>query len=169
MKQQDKVILVVGSTTILVGAGLTGAWLFGKSDAPATTSAIPSTAQTANTSAASSAANTSTVSGSSTSSTSGYTDGTYTATINYVVPHGYSNQLTATVTIGGGQVTSVSVQHDTSDQESNAYTDSFDAVLQDNIVGKSIDGLSPSRIGGASLTTQAFDDALVTIRTDAKA
>ena len=49
------------------------------------------------------------------------------------------------------------------------YIDSFVSAVQNAVVGKGVDGLSPSRIGGASLTTQAFDDALATIRTDAKA
>ena len=102
-------------------------------------------------------------------STSGYKDGTYKATTSYYVPHGANNSLTASVTVSGGKVSAVTVNNNYSDQESSYYIDSFVSAVQNAVVGKSIDGLSLSRIGGASLTTQAFDDALATIRTDAKA
>jgi len=171
MKQQDKVFIIVGSTAVLVAAGITGAWLFGKTDT--TSSAVAagsSTAATQSTTASTTATPaTTTSSSSSATSSSGYKDGTYKATANYYVPHGATNSLTASVTISGGKVSSVTVNNNYSDQESSMYIDSFVSAVQNAVVGKGVDGLSPSRIGGASLTTQAFDDALATIRTDAKA
>lgn len=176
MKQQDKVFMIVGSTAVLIAAGVTGTWLFGKSDATAssttTTSAAadqstPSQAAATSTTSTTDTSTTSAVSSSTTSSTS-YKDGTYKTTANYYVPHG-TNSLTASVTVSGGKVTAVSISNDYTDQESGMYIDSFMSSIQSAVVGKSVDGLSLSRIGGASLTTQAFDNALAKIRTDAKA
>lgn len=169
MKQQDKIFMVVGSTAVLVTAGITGAWLFGKTNATtATTSSVTASSEdTTTTPSAPTASTTATSSSSSATTSAVFKDGTYKASTSYMVPHG-SNSLTASVTISGGKVTSVSVNHDYADQESGRYIDSFESVLQGAVVGKSVDGLSLSRIGGASLTTQAFDDALITIRTDAK-
>lgn len=173
MKQQDKVFMIVGSTAVLIAAGVTGVWLFGKQDPVSNTStsstATDPTAATAGTATTDSTSTpaVSTTTSSPTSST-GYKDGTYKTTANYVVPHGASNSLTASVTISGGKVTAVTVNNDYSDQESSMYIDSFMSSMQSVVVGKSVDGLSLSRIGGASLTTQAFDDALAKIRTDAK-
>jgi len=171
MKQQDKVFMIVGSTAVLVAAGITGAWLFGKSDTTANAvTAGSSTVATQNTTAASTVTPTTTTSSSSSAtSSSGYKDGTYKATSSYYVPRGATNSLTASVTISGGKISTVTVNNDFSDQESSMYIDSFVSAVQNAVVGKSVDGLSLGRIGGASLTTQAFDDALATIRTDAKA
>ncbi len=175
MKQQDKIFIVVGSTAVLVTAGITGAWLFGKSDATtqskstaATSSGASATTTSQNTTTADVAATASAADTSSTAAATGYKDGTYTATATYYVPRG-SNSMSAKVTVSGGKVTAVSVNHDYSDRESGMYIDSFESALQSAVVGKSIDGLSLNRIGGATLTTQAFDDALTTVRNEAKA
>lgn len=174
MKQQDKIFMVVGSTAVLVAAGITGVWLFGKSDTTASTSATTASTEaqssdsTANTTATTAATDTATSTSTAASSAS-YKDGTYNATISYTVPHGYSNSVMASITISGGKITAADVNNDYSDNESGMYIDSFTAAIKNAVVGQSIDGLSLSRIGGASLTTQAFDDALSSIRNDAKA
>ncbi len=175
MKQQDKVFLVVGSTAVLVTAGITGAWLFGKPDPVTTPSSVSSTTPTSTNDSGSESTTTESVSSVSSSNSSGvttpnnsYKDGTYSAKVSYYVPKA-SNDLTAKVTVSGGTVTAVTVDHNYYDHESERYIDSFENALQSAVVGKSIDGLSLGRIGGATLTTQAFDDALTTVRNEAKA
>lgn len=170
MKQQDKIFMVVGSTAILISAGITGVWLFNKSDTSRSTSATTNStkAQISSSTDNSAATTTDSVTSSASASSTSYKDGTYTTTISYTVPHGYSNSVTASITISNGVVTATDVDNDYSDNESGMYIDSFNAAIKSAIVGQSIDGLSPSRIGGASLTTQAFDDALTTIRSNAK-
>lgn len=168
--------MIVGSTAVLVAAGITGLWLFGKTDATTTSATTSGTTAassegtvTTATASTPNAVTSATSTSSGTTSTSGYKDGTYKASTSYYVPHGATNSLTASVTISGGKVTTVTVNNNYSDQESAMYIDSFESAIKSAVVGHSINGLSLSRIGGASLTTQAFDDALATIRTDAKA
>lgn len=166
--------MVVGSTAVVLTAGVIGAWLFNKSDTPQAqpqlTNATTTTAGNTTTSANGDSTATITppaITSNATASGS-YKDGTYTSTVSYYVPRG-SNSLTAKVTVTSGTVTAVKVDHNYNDRESGMYIDSFESALQSAAVGKSIDGLSPGRIGGATLTTQAFDDALTAVRNDAKA
>lgn len=100
--------------------------------------------------------------------TASYTDGTYTATSDYYVPHGYEN-IKVTVTIKSGIITSSSIVNSEGDRDSAGYQQDFAAVYQHYVVGKSLNGLSLSRVSGASDTTQGFNDALQQIANQAKA
>lgn len=165
--------MVIGGTAVFVAAGITGLYLFnnnGSDSGAALPSSVSTTQQSSDTSdtTASLADNSSTSTTPTASSSSSYNDGQYTAKTTYYVPHG-TNTLSATVTIASGKVTAVKVSHDYSDNESGMYIDSFESAIQEAVVGKTISGLSLSRIGGASLTTQAFDDVIATIESNAKA
>ena len=60
--------------------------------------------------------------------------------------------------------------HDYQDHESQMYVSSFDDYISGKVVGKNISTLtSLSRVGGASLTTEGFDQAIQTIAAQAKA
>jgi hypothetical protein len=63
----------------------------------------------------------------------------------------------------------VATQHIAAEGESTEYHTSFDASVTAAIVGKKIDDITPSRIGGASLTTGAFTKALTSIKASAGA
>lgn len=171
MKPQDKVFLVIGSIAIIGAATAGGLALFvGGSDASGTTT--PTTSQTSN-SASTSTNNSSTGSTrsgtSSTSSSTNYKDGTYTATAYYMVPRGDSNSVKTTLTIAGGRITAVSTTNNTQDNESAMYISSFKQYVESEVVGQSLNGYYGSRIGGASLTTEGFNQTLDTIRNDAAA
>ena len=168
MKQQDKIFMVVGSTVVAVAAGVTGVYLFAKTDSSALPSQSTTSAVAPPVTAAASPSVTTTADAQS-ASTTAYKDGTYNATVSYSVPHGYTNQLAAKVTLSNGTITDVNVQDTSSDHESAMYIDNFESALKNAVVGKTIDGLSPGRIGGATLTTEAFDNALAQIQTNAKA
>lgn len=171
MKQQDKVFMGVGSGVVAVLAIATGVYLFGGGDESAKVSTPSATSDaTASTSdaATTTSATNSTTNTTSSNGTTTYKDGTYTANVTYYVPHG-SNNLTAKVTVAGNKITTVTVNDDYSDNESAMYVDSFESAIKSAVVGHDLGSLSLSRIGGATLTTQAFDDALTTIRNDAKA
>jgi uncharacterized protein with FMN-binding domain len=103
-----------------------------------------------------------------TTQSSGYKDGTYTASASYGVPHG-QNSIEVSITLKNGTVTSVKNTHGYSDRESGRYIDSFDTAIESSVVGAAIEGLSLSRVAGASLTTYGFDDALASIANQAKA
>ena len=122
-------------------------------------------AQVSNTVAAAST-NTATTNTSNTT-TSGYKDGTYSASAGYQVPHG-SNTIDLTITMKNGVISALKTSHDYGDRESGMYIDSFDSSIKSVVIGKSLD-MSLSRVGGASLTTHGFEDALATIANQAKA
>lgn len=169
MKNSDKIYLVIGSIAIIGAATIGGAALL-RNDADA--DEINATTPTASTSSNASGEPTTPTSNSQTDTTQvtgGYTDGTYTATASYSVPHGDSNSLTTEVTIVDGVITTVTTTNNTNDRESEFYIANFEESLSGASVGQSIASYTPSRIGGASLTTAAFDDALDTIRNDAAA
>lgn len=175
MKQQDKVFMTVGGGVVTALAVATGIYLFGGNETTGTlaqsaTASSANSEATASTSDASSAATSETTddSTSTTSSSSSYKDGTYSASVNYYVPHG-TNSLTAKITVKDGKVTALSTDHEYADHESGMYVDSFESAIKSAVVGQDVGSLSLSRVGGATLTTQAFDDALTTIRNDAKA
>lgn len=163
MKAKDKVFISVGSLALLATFGFGGysiisSGLVGGDDAkPATNSDV-----TTNTTDS----NTTTVVPVVDSAKYFYKDGSYSAVASYSVPRG-SNSLTVNVTIKNDIIEVVTTSHNYTDGDSEMYTDSFDSQLSSAVVGKSLNGLSISRIGGASLTTSGFDEALSIIRTNA--
>jgi|JI10StandDraft_1071094.scaffolds.fasta_scaffold366592_2 uncharacterized protein with FMN-binding domain len=172
--------IIVGALSIASIVGAAGFVLTHTKPTATPSAANPATSQTAikettsqstDTAAATAdtTTNTSTTTNSSASS-SGYKDGTYSASASYTVPHGYSNDLLVKLTVANGVVSSVSTDNTYSDRESQMYVDSFEREIKSAVVGKSLSSLtSLSRVGGASLTTYAFDDALATIANQAKA
>jgi len=178
MNTATKIIVSIGSIAVIATAGI-GGFLLATSNSssmpsitgtvsqtttPSTVSAVTSVATTSSTTSPSSSSGSS-----STSTSSGYKDGTYTASSSYNVPHGNTNSMSATVTVSGGNITAVSTNNNYSDGESAMYVDSFKSSVSSAAVGSSLANASFSRIGGASLTTQAFDSVLDQIRTQATA
>ena len=180
MKSTDPTTpIIVGALSIasIIGASV---YVLTQSNASNASTGTTTTAQTAtkettsqatDTAAASNTASTvsPTTNTTNTANSSSYKDGTYTASANYGVPHGFQNSIKVTLTVTNGKVTSAEASHDYNDRESGMYVDSFDSSLDSAVVGKAIASLSPSRIGGASLTTYGFDDALAIIANQAKA
>ena len=173
MDAKNKIFTVIGSIA-LIAATATGGYLL--LTAPTSnTIATSSKTQAVTQSTAESATNTpSTSTGESTgaadaTTTSSYKDGTYTATASYSVPHGEQNSIAAEVTVAAGKIVSVKTTDNYSDHESAMYISGFESSVNSSASGQSLATYSPSRIGGASLTTAAFDDALDTIRSQAMA
>lgn len=105
-------------------------------------------------------------SSSSTATSGNYKDGSYTASVNYFTPDG-QEPLNVKVTLSGGTITATDVSADTISRTGQEYFDSFNAYYKDQVVGQKINGLSLSRVAGASLTTEAFDQALQQIMQNA--
>ena len=53
--------------------------------------------------------------------------------------------------------------------QSRQYQQAFMGGIAGEVVGKDIDDLSVSRVAGSSLTSGGFNDALETIKADARA
>ena len=98
--------------------------------------------------------------------TTTYKDGTYTKTINYRVPNG-TNTLTVTMVVTNDAVDSVKTTSNYTDYESKYYISGFENSINTAVKGKKLSSLSIGRIGGASLTANAFNNAVKNIRTDA--
>lgn len=96
-----------------------------------------------------------------------YRNGTFVASSNYAVP-GASNTLTTRITISQDKVAAVSSSHVAPDPDSQPFINGFNSGVSSAVVGRSLAGLSASRIGGASLTTAAFNSNLNAIRSQAK-
>lgn len=169
MDTRNKIFAVVGTVAILATAGTVGALLFTQQDTTSTSGITTSQNTTSSSSSGSSSTNSSSSSGTSTTTTGSYKDGTYTASQSYFVPHGGQNTVKATITISSGKISAVTVNDDYSDGESSMYIQDFESSVSGAIVGQSMGSTPFSRIGGASLTSSAFYDALDTIATQAKA
>lgn len=96
-----------------------------------------------------------------------YTDGSYTVTEAYKVPDGSSDSITVTIALKDDTVTSLSVTGAGLKRESQQYQSRFIGSIDSQVIGKDIDTISLSRVGGASLTTKAFNNALQKIEAQA--
>ncbi len=164
-------VLVIGVYTLLIKksdtnavASTTTSTVTSTTTASATPSATPTTSVTPTPSATSTPTPTPTP---STIPTSGYKDGTYKATVSYFVPHD-QNSMTATITIANGEITGVSTTNQYGDHESASYINDFKSSISNAVVGKKIDKASVGRVGGASLTSEAFNEALDQVMNQAK-
>lgn len=84
-----------------------------------------------------------------------------TKTISFEVPEGHTNSLTINVTLTNGVMSDISFTQNSSNRESREYADKFTRSFpKSSIVGKKISDISLSRVGGASLTSNAFNKAL---------
>lgn len=169
MDTRNKIFAVVGTVAILGTAGAVGALLFTQQDSAATGTTTTSSQNSSSNSSSSTDSNSTSTDSSTTTTSGSYTDGTYTAMQTYSVPKGESNSITVTVSISSGKITSVTTDNNYTDRESGMYIQSFENSVSGVVVGQSIGSTSFSRIGGASLTSSAFYDALDAIATQAQA
>ena len=104
---------------------------------------------------------------SATSST--YKDGTYTKTMSYRVPGGGVNQLTAKIDVKAGTIAGVTATSQYDERESRMYVTGFDSGISRVVTGQKLGDGYVGRVGGASLTSSAFNDILDAVMKDAKA
>jgi uncharacterized protein with FMN-binding domain len=108
-------------------------------------------------------------SGTDTGTTSGtYTDGTYTESGSYNAPSG-TETVEVTVTLEGNTITDVSVVGEASDPQAKRHQSEFSDGIAAAVVGKNIDEISVDKIGGSSLTSGGFNEAIDAIKSDAAA
>jgi hypothetical protein len=98
-----------------------------------------------------------------------YANGTYSEVTTYVAPSRSVHTVTTTVTITDDVITATAVtfsgdEHPTSTNWQSKFT----AALQTAVVGKKITDVANSRIGGASLTSNAYNEALTKIKSSAQ-
>ena len=94
-----------------------------------------------------------------------YTDGTYYTTKSYRTPDG-TYQMTLGITVKGDTVTNSTLSYD-SEGARSSYTKRFNSGYQNQVIGKDLGSINLSRVGGSSLTTAAFNNALSSIKSQA--
>ena len=151
---------LLGVAGVVTLAGCSG----GNADAaaPAESSSAPAASSTPSASATADA------SSSAAASSTVYTDGTYEATGQYATPESVET-VDVTLTIAGDTVTDVTVTGDPQAAESRRYQSEFIGGIKDEVVGKTVDEISVSKVAGSSLTSGGFMKALDTIKSEAKA
>lgn len=99
-----------------------------------------------------------------------YEDGTFDATADYQSPNG-TETIKVTVTLKGDVVTEVEVAGASVNPspEVERYQGEFADGIAAEVVGKSLDELQVDRVGGSSLTSGGFNEAVNQIKVKAKA
>jgi hypothetical protein len=98
-----------------------------------------------------------------------YADGVHQVTTEYRAPGNARHTVAVAMTLANDVVTAVSITYggDTVAASKN-YQSKFDNALPAQVIGKKLDGIALSRVGGASLTTGAFNNALAQVKTVAR-
>jgi uncharacterized protein with FMN-binding domain len=97
-----------------------------------------------------------------------YTDGTYTADGSYNAPSG-AESITVEITLVDDVVTDVVVTPHATEGNQAQFQGQFASGIAAEVKGKDIDTLDVSRVGGSSLTSGGFNQALDAIKADALA
>lgn len=88
-------------------------------------------------------------------------------TITFQVPENHTNTITVNVTLSSGKISDISYSQNSTNRESREYYNNFVSNFsKSSVVGKDISGVNLSRVGGASLTTGAFNQALSQIASE---
>lgn len=132
--------------------------------APASSAASggPSSAATGEATTAAEAATTAAASGST------YQDGTYTATGTYTSPGG-TEEVTVTLTLTGEVITAATAEGRATKPPSSQYQAEFVDNFAALIVGKDVADVSLDKVAGSSLTSGGFNEAVETIKSQARA
>ncbi len=98
-----------------------------------------------------------------------YNNGLYNVTTTYQVPNGKSHEVYLEVSLDGDTVSAAGLTFGgDEDKISTQKQSDFSDAYSDLVVGMKLDEIALSRVGGASLTTNAFNEALVVVKSQAK-
>lgn len=155
---------ILGKKSILataVGSSFMGAMLVGVlAGCASTTSATSGSADSdGSTSGSVSATGTSDVS-------TTYKNGTYSADGSYSSPDG-QEEIAVTITVDNDVITAVTVRSVESNGQGAQYQARFASGISSVVVGKDLASLQVSAVSGSSLTSNGFNTALDTIRSEA--
>jgi uncharacterized protein with FMN-binding domain len=168
LKVTSAVVVIVAVVMLTIASTITKAQQSTQSAIISTPTTSSPTSTTSTSTAAPATTSSQSSSTTSASTSSGYKDGTYTATSDYYVPHGYE-EIQVSLTLKNGIITDSSIQNSEGNGESAQYQEAFASRYKSYVTGKSISGLNLSYVAGASDTTQGFNDAVSQIQNQAKA
>lgn len=95
-----------------------------------------------------------------------YVDGTYTADASYFTPRNTKHDIAVSLTLADNVVVAADVSYDGGDPK-NGNHERFEAAFAAEVIGVALDDVSLSRTGGASLTSEAFNEAVASIKQSA--
>jgi hypothetical protein len=97
-----------------------------------------------------------------------FVDGSYTTETAYFTPRRTQHVMDVTLTIENDVVTDASILWDGAVAPKTPSHSGFDAAYKEEVIGKSLSMIDLSRVGGASLTSDAFNEAVDTIQSEAR-
>jgi hypothetical protein len=95
-----------------------------------------------------------------------FRNGAYTTEASYFTPARTRHDMDITLTVADGVVTDASITYDGGAPETGHHR-RFDSAYRDAVIGVPLDEVSLARVGGASLTSEAFNEAVDTIQQQA--
>lgn len=175
MSKKATIVTVSGLSLVILASAAAYFLVFAKNGSDSASnstnqSAVASTSAT--TTGSTSNSNTSTTNTStstnSTTTVTMYKDGTYSNSQTYRVPEGHSNTISVKITLSGDVIKDLTVDSNYNSRESERYVSGFESSIKSKVVGKKISDVNLSIVGGASLTTDAFTEAISEIQSEAK-
>ncbi|MCU0677979.1 MAG: hypothetical protein MUF19_00120 [Candidatus Pacebacteria bacterium] len=101
--------------------------------------------------------------------TTAYNDGTYAINTSYLAPNRANHTVAVSFTLADDIITGANISFGGDDvATSKGYQAKFVAAYESQVIGKKLDDVQLSRVGGASLTTGAFNDALAKVKVAAQ-
>ncbi len=96
-----------------------------------------------------------------------YRNGAHTASATYTTPKRSEYKIDVSLTLTDDTVTDAAIVYaQGSENDKNAQR--FEQAYKTEVIGKKLDEINLSRVGGASLTSNAFNDAVAKIKTEAQ-
>lgn len=96
-----------------------------------------------------------------------YKNGSHVTKVSYMTPKRNEYLMDVTLVLENDIITDAQIVY-SQGAEKDPNAAKFDAAYRTEVIGKDIDTINLSRVGGASLTTGAFNSAVTNIKNDAK-
>lgn len=96
-----------------------------------------------------------------------YEDGVHKTAVTYMTPKRDTYLLDVSMTLNDDVVTNASITY-SQGAEKDPNAQRFEKAYKTEVIGKKLDAINLSRVGGASLTTKAFNDAVAKIKSEAQ-
>lgn len=98
-----------------------------------------------------------------------YNDGSYNIATAYTVPNRANHTVAVAFTVANDSITGAKIVFGGDDvPTSKGYQAKFVAAYESEVIGKKLDDVKLSRVGGASLTSNAFNDAVAKLKVAAQ-
>lgn len=98
-----------------------------------------------------------------------FADGTYTTQTSYFTPRRTEHTMDITLTLENDIVVATEILWDGVTTPKTPSHSGFDAAYEAEVVGQPLNEIFLSRVGGASLTSESFNEAVETIEIEASA